>query len=70
MNGLLPAITGGIVRALVPFLAAKGVDMDNDQAEQVVQGLIVAATVAWSAWQKLRQKAKVEDAAMTGVVPK
>lgn len=62
MSGLLPAITGGAVRALVPFLAAKGIDLDNDQAEQIVQGLIVALTVAWSAWRKVEADAKLKDA--------
>lgn len=69
MSGLLPAITGGLVRAIIPFAAAKGIDLDNEQAEQIVQGLVVLATVAWSAWQKLRQRDKVEKAAVTGVVP-
>lgn len=66
MNGLLPAITGGIVRALIPFAAAKGIDLDNDQAEQLVQGAFVVLTVLWSVFQKFSQHEKVEQAAASG----
>lgn len=62
MSGLLPAMTGGLVRALIPFAAAKGIDLDNDQAEQIVQGLIVVATVAWSAFNKWQADSKLKDA--------
>lgn len=68
MNGLLPAISGGIVRALIPFFAAKGIDLDNDQAEQLVQGAVVLLTIAWTVIQKIGQQAKVKEAAATGLV--
>ena len=51
------------------YLVPKGIDLDNNQAEQIIQGLIVLATVGWSAWQKLRQRDKVTTAAATGIVP-
>jgi len=66
MNSLLPSITGGIVRALIPFAAAKGIDLDNDQAEQLVQGGIELFTVLWSVFQKFSQHEKVEQAAADG----
>lgn len=69
MTGLLPAITGGIVRALMAFAAGHGVELGNDQAEVIVQGLLAAGTVGWTVIQKIGQKAKVEKAAVTGVVP-
>lgn len=62
MGGLLPAMTGGLVRALIPFAAAKGIDLDNDQAEQIVQGLVVALTVAWSAFNKWKTDAAMKQA--------
>lgn len=66
MGGLLSAMTGGLVRALIPFAAAKGIDLDNDQAEQIVQGLVVVATVAWSAFGKWQADQRVKVAAATG----
>lgn len=69
MNGLLPAITGGIVRALIPFAAAKGIDLDNEQAEQLVQAGVVLLTIAWTVIQKVGQRDKVKQAAVTGIVP-
>lgn len=69
MSGLLPAITGGIVRALMAFAAGHGVELGNDQAETIVQGLLAAGTVVWTVVQKTRADAKVKHAAATGIVP-
>lgn len=69
MNGLLPAITGGIVRALMAFAAGYGVELGNDQAEVIVQGLLAAGSVVWTVVQKTRADQKVKQAAATGIVP-
>lgn len=69
MNGLLPAISGGLVRALMAFAAGYGVELGNDQAETVVNGLLAASSVVWTVVQKMRADAKVKHAALTGIVP-
>lgn len=69
MNGLLPAITGGIVRALMAFAAGHGIELGNDQAEVIVQGLLAAGSVVWTVVQKTRADQKVKQAAATGIVP-
>lgn len=69
MTGLLPAITGGVVRALMAFAAGHGVELGNDQAELIVQGLLAAGSVAWTIIQKMRADEKVKTAAATGIVP-
>ena len=69
MNGLLPAISGGLVRALMAFAAGYGVELGNDQAETVVNGLLAAGSVVWTVVQKMRADAKVKHAALTGIVP-
>lgn len=66
MTSLLPAITGGIVRALMAFAAGYGVELGNDQAEQLVQGALVVGTVAWTVVEKWLAARRVEKAAITG----
>ena len=69
MNGLLPAISGGLVRALMAFAAGYGVELGNDQAETVVQALLAVGSVVWTVVQKTRADQKVKHAALTGIVP-
>lgn len=69
MTSLLPAITGGVVRALMMFAAGYGVELGNDQAEVIVQGFLAVLTVGWTVVQKLMAAKKVEKAAATGIVP-
>lgn len=69
MTGLLPAITGGIVRALMAFAAGHGIELGNDQAETIVQAALAIGSVVWTVIQKTRADQKVKQAAATGVVP-
>ena len=69
MNGLVPAISGGLVRTLMAFAAGHGVELGNDQAETVVQAVLAVVPVVWTIVQKIRQQGKVQKAAATGVVP-
>lgn len=68
MSGLLPAITGGLVRALMAFAAGHGIELGNDQAETVVQAVLAVVPVVWTIVQKMRQQDKVKHAALTGIV--
>ena len=69
MSGLLPAITGGVVRTLMAFAAGHGIELGNDQAETIVQALLAMGSVAWTVVQKTRADQKVKQAAATGIVP-
>lgn len=69
MSGLLPAVTGGVVRALMAFAAGHGVELGNDQAETIVQGLLAAGSVVWTVIQKKQADDKLRRAAATGLIP-
>ncbi|CAB4187502.1 hypothetical protein UFOVP1601_35 [uncultured Caudovirales phage] len=69
MSGLLPAISGGVVRALMAFAAGHGIELGNDQAETIVQSLLAIGSVVWTIVQKVRSDQKVKHAAATGIVP-
>ncbi len=69
MSGLLPAITGGVVRAIMAFAAGHGIELGNDQAETIVQGLLAVGSVVWTVVQKMQADKKTRHAAATGMVP-
>ena len=69
MLGLLPAIAGGLARALLAFAAGHGVDLGSDQADAIVQGLLALVAVAWTVVNKLSADQRVKQAASTGLVP-
>ena len=69
MSGLLPAISGGVVRALMAFAAGHGIELGNDQAETIVQSLLAIGSVGWTIVQKVRSDRTVKHAALTGIVP-
>lgn len=68
MTGLLPAISGGVARALMAFAAGYGVDLGNEQAETIVNALLAVGSVLWTVVQKIRADRKVKQAAATGIV--
>lgn len=57
------------MRALMAFAAGHGIELGNDQAETIVQGLLAVGSVVWTVWQKMQADAKVKHAAATGIVP-
>lgn len=68
MTGLLPAISGGLVRALMAFASGYGVELGNDTAEAIVQGLLAGGSVGWTILDKFRRDRAVKRAAATGIV--
>lgn len=52
MNPFVSALAGSAVRWLVTFTAAHGVALADDQATQIVSGLVALGMLGWSAWQK------------------
>lgn len=69
MSSLLPAIGGGLARAVMMFAAGYGVDLGNEQAETIANGLLGAGSVIWTVVQKMRTDRKIKQAAATGIIP-
>ena len=69
MNPFISALIGSVVRWLITVAAAQGVALSDDQATQIVSGLIALGMLGWSWKQKQGQAKAVEKAADTGVVP-
>jgi len=69
MNPFASALVGAVVRWLLTIAAAQGVALSDDQATQIVSGLVALAMLGWSWWQKQNQAKAVVKAADTGVVP-
>lgn len=65
-------VIGSIVRQVLTFgagfLVAKGIG-DIDTWNQLIGGLLVVASSAWSIWQKKKAADAVKTAAATGQVP-
>ena len=68
MSSLIPAISGGLVRALMAFAAGYGVDLGNEQAEQIANGVLAVGSVVWTVLHKVRTDRKVKLAAATGII--
>lgn len=62
MSPLLKALSGTLVRALMLFAGANGMDIGDEQAETVVNGLLIAIPLIWSAYQKWSANEKIESA--------
>ena len=69
MNPFASALVGAVVRWLLTIAAAQGVALSDDQATQIVSGLVALAMLGWSWLQKRNQAKAVVKAADTGVVP-
>lgn len=69
MNPFISALAGAVVRWLITIAAAQGVALSDDQATQIVSGVIALGMLAWSAYQKRGQSKAVTEAAKTGIVP-
>ena len=68
MNPLVTSLVGSGVRWLVTVAAARGVAVSDDQATQVVMGLVTLLPLLWSGVQKYRADQKLEQA-KAGVLP-
>lgn len=62
MNPVLKAIGAAAVRWLMIFAGAHGVELGSDQAEPIVNGLLLAIPLAWSFYQKWRAHQQIESA--------
>ena len=62
MNPLYSALIGSVVRWLVTLAAARGFLLSDDQATQIVMGLIAVAPLAWSGVQKFLERRKLVTA--------
>lgn len=54
MNPFVSALIGSGVRWLITVAAAQGVAVSDDQATQVMSGLVAVAMLLWSWYQKHR----------------
>ena len=52
MSPLVSALAGSAVRFLVTVAASHGIALSDDSATQIVSGLVAAAMLGWSVWQK------------------
>ena len=58
MNPMVQAMAGSLVRALMMFAGAQGIELGNEQAETIVNAILVIGSVGWS----LVHKKKVDQA--------
>ena len=70
MNPIVSALVGSAVRWLVTMAAAHGVALADDQATQIVSGLVALGMLGWSAYQKKNSDKAVKTAAATGTDPR
>ena len=62
INPMMQAIAGTLVRAVMMFAAAQGVELGNDQAETIVNGLLAIGSVAWGILHKVNVDKKIKEA--------
>ena len=62
MNPLVKALGAAAVRWLMAIAGAHGVELGNDQAEQIVNAALIAVPLIWSAYQKWRTSDTIKDA--------
>lgn len=62
MNPLVQSLSGMAVRALMMLAGAHGVELGNDQAETIVNALLIVGALAWSAFQKWRAHDRIQTA--------
>lgn len=62
MNPLLKALIGSGVRWLMAIAGAHGVEVGSDEANTIVDSLLVAAPILWSIYQKYRTHEVIKDA--------
>jgi len=62
MNPMNQAIAAAAVRWLMVLAGANGVELGNDQAESIVNGLLMAVPLVWGIYQKWRTEQKIKDA--------
>jgi hypothetical protein len=53
MNPLLASISKALARALMLAAGSNGIDMNDSQAETIVNGLLVAIPILWSVAEKV-----------------
>jgi hypothetical protein len=52
MNPLLASISKALARALMLAAGSNGIDVNDSQAETIVNGLLVAIPIVWSIAEK------------------
>jgi len=62
MNGLYAAIVGGVIRALMAFLAGQGVGIADAQTNAVIDAFLIIGATVWTIADKFRTKRKIADA--------
>lgn len=70
MNPFISALIGSVVRWLITVAAAQGVALSDDQATQIVSGLVALGMLLWSWKQKKGSDVAVKTAAATGNDPR
>lgn len=68
MNPMVKAMAAAGVRWLMAIAGAHGVELGNDQAETLVNAVLVAVPIVWSVYQKFRVDKKIKKVAETGLV--
>lgn len=62
MNPVLKALSGAVVRWLMVFAGAHGVELGSEQAETLVNAALIVVPLLWSAYQKVRTHETIKDA--------
>lgn len=66
MNPVIQAIAASAVRWLMAVAGAHGVELGNDQAETIINAILIVVPLIWSAVHKVNVDAKIKEA-KTGV---
>lgn len=59
MNPVQKAMIGGVVRWALGILGTYGVELGNDQIEQVVNAALIIVPLVWSLRHKLKVNEKI-----------
>ena len=62
MNPLTTAMAGAAVRWLMVFAGAHGVELGSEQAETIVNALLVLGPLVWSLVHKKKVDTAIKDA--------
>lgn len=62
MNPLMKAFSGAAVRWLLVLAGAYGIDLPADNAETMVNGVLIGGPLLWSLYQKWRAHTRIQTA--------
>lgn len=62
MNPVLKAFAGACVRWLMAIAGAHGVELGNDQAETIIDAVLILVPIVWSFIHKINVHEKIKEA--------